>query len=281
VVIGLSVLGTSDAQAQTFGGGLFGQLGAKGYDPTVGVTFDTRGEKLAFRFDTTLRCGHDTYQLSRQRVVPSPPGGQVDATGRSSFKLGKGRVRWSWKLTGDVGPTTVHGTLVIRGKRRGRESCTHKPNRNFQAVLDTAPSGPAATPSGGALYLGLSQNRASRGGLRLPVLVRVSDDGKKLGARWSASARCDNPPPEPLVNFTPLTAVRPDGSFSRKERFRQYFADTQVRYRALFSGHFTNDGAVGVLRLRATVYGRNGKRLLARCDTGEQSWTALGPVGAG
>src|SRR3954462_15542522 len=96
----LAAWGAPAASAQAppaYGGGLFGTLHAKGYDPTVGVTFEPRGDRLPVRFDTTLRCGHDTYQVSGHQVVPAA-GGHAQTKGHGSFSLGRGRVRFSWSL---------------------------------------------------------------------------------------------------------------------------------------------------------------------------------------
>src|SRR3954470_1096510 len=279
--VALAAWGAPAASAQSppaYGGGLFGTLHAKGYDPTVGVTFESRGDKLALRFDTTLRCGHDTYQVSGHKVVPNA-GGHAQAKGHGSFSLGRGRVRFSWGLSADVGSSSATGVLDIRGKRRRRESCTHKPTRHFEALLATDPTGAPAPPRPAAAYLGLSDNRA-RGGMRLPVLLRTSANGSRVGARWSASAPCGRGAPETLINFTPPTVVRPGGSFSRSEHFKQVFADDVVRYRVTFRGHFTTDGAAGQLRARMRVYGLKGKRLLTRCDTRLRRWTALLPAGS-
>src|SRR3954454_11736265 len=160
VLLGAAVLaacGAPGASAQappSYGGGLFRQLHPKTYEPYVGVTFEQRGEMLALRFDTNLKCGRSVYQTSAHRVV-ALSGGRAQASGRGSFRLGRGRVRFKWKLTADVGPSAVTGVLDIRGTRRGTTSCTHKPTRKFQALLQTPPSGAAATPPSGALYLGL------------------------------------------------------------------------------------------------------------------------------
>jgi hypothetical protein len=275
----LAACGAPGASAQappSYGGGLFRQLHPKTYEPYVGVTFEQRGEMLALRFDTNLKCGRSVYQTSAHRVVPLA-GGHAQASGHGSFRLGRGRVRFKWKLTADVGPSAVSGVLDIRGARRRTGSCTHKPKRKFQALLQTPLSGAAAMPPPNALYLGLTESRVS-GGFRGPVLLRGTANGKRVGARWSVRAPCGTGAPQSLVNFTPPTLVRPDGTFSRGERFKEVFSDEVVRFRVLFRGGFTSDGAAGQLRMRARIYDRKGKRLLTRCDTGLRPWTARGPA---
>src|SRR4051794_40318282 len=129
ICVALAACGAPAASAQSppaYGGGLFGTLHAKGYDPTVGVTFESRGDKLALRFDTTLRCGHDTYQVSGHKVVPNA-GGHAQAKGHGSFSLGRGRVRFSWGLSADVGSSSATGVLDIRGKRAGASPAPTSP----------------------------------------------------------------------------------------------------------------------------------------------------------
>jgi hypothetical protein len=275
------VLGTAGAAAQNappaYGGGLFATNGS-GYRPSVGVSIEHRGQRAGVWWDTSLRCGRDVYFINGHKVVPAV-GVHAEATGHGSVPLGRGRVRYSWKLTVDMGQSDAAGVFVIHGKRRGRESCNRKPTRPFQTLLASEPAGTPVVPPPGSVYLGLSDNRAN--GLRTPVMVRTKSGGKRVEARWSTSARCRRGPREPLVNYTPPTVIRSDGSFSRGERFSVVFSDVIVRYRVLFRGHFTSDGAVGDLRMRARIYGPKGKRLLTRCDTGLKHWTAIGPASPG
>ena len=76
-----------------------------------------------------------------------------------------------------------------------------------------------------------------------------------------------------MFNVTPATTVRPDGSFSRTERFTIRYTDGSTeRYRVKFSGRFLADGAVGTLSARMQAYER-GKRYYP-CFSGTQSWVA-------
>jgi hypothetical protein len=112
------------------------------------------------------------------------------------------------------------------------------------------------------------------GGLQAPVMLRVNGDGKRIGARWSASAACGDGKPLRFVNYTPPAAIGADGSFSRPERYTVRFADARLRYRIGFSGRISGESATGTLRARVRVFSRDGRRLLTRCDTGARSWSA-------
>jgi hypothetical protein len=140
---------------------------------------------------------------------------------------------------------------------------------------DTAPGKPAARaffagPIGFTLF----------DGIQAPLTLRVSKDARKIAAQWSVDAKCGKGPSEHLHNFTPAMRIRPDGSFSRSERFSQQYTDAFVRYRPLFTARFTADGATGTPRLRADIYGRRGKKLITRCDTGVLDWNAAPVPGA-
>ncbi|HYZ29415.1 MAG TPA: hypothetical protein VE570_10195 [Thermoleophilaceae bacterium] len=265
------------AAAPTYGGGLLSTTVSKPrhYAPSVGIVLDQRGERLAFRFDTTLACGHDAYQVSGKRSVPLAAG-HAEARGASGLPLRGGRVNFSWTLAADVAGEVVSGVLVIEGNRRagGRSvSCTRKPTRPFEARIARAPTGAPAMPAPGAVYSGLT-NQQLTNGLAGAVLVRTTADGRRAAARWTAKAPCRRGPRELIINFTPATLVGGDGSFSRDERFVERFADALVRYHVEFGGRFQADGAAGTLRLRARVYNRRG-RLTTRCDSGVRAWTAV------
>ena len=77
-----------------------------------------------------------------------------------------------------------------------------------------------------------------------------------------------------FVNFTPAMRVRPDGTFSRRERFSVSLRGRLVRYRATFTGRIRTDGATGTLRLRTRVYDRSGTKLRTKCDSGRRIWVA-------
>jgi hypothetical protein len=105
--------------------------------------------------------------------------------------------------------------------------------------------------------------------------VRVGPDGRRVSARWSTASRCRRAKPYVFTNFSPPTAVRADGRFVKRERFRVRYRDGLVRHRAVFRGRFVTGGARGTLRLETRIYGPRGRRLVGRCDTGTRRWQAL------
>jgi hypothetical protein len=277
VAVGAGV-GSARAQAPAYGGGVLPQASPpRGYTPTLGITLRPSGDRLALRFDTTLRCGRSTYDVAARRTVPFD-GASIAASGAGRLRLVGGRVRFAWSIAGRVDGQTATGVLRIDGVRTvgaRRRTCSRRAERPFEARVPVAPAGAPGLPSSRAVYLGLSAHRL-RGGFAAPVIVRASRNGRKVAARWTAEARCRNGGRVRLVNFTPPTGVRTDATFRRRERFTQRFVDLVIRYRVAFAGRIAADGATGTLRLRASVYDpRRGNELITRCDTRRHAWTAV------
>ena len=280
VLLALGLAG--DASAQTFGGGRL-QTAAlpKSYDPTVGISLQPRGSQIALRFDTTLRCGKEVFDATGRKVVAFD-GSSFSAAGASIKRVARGRLAFEWTLSGTVAGNAASGTLRIVGVRRtsGRNrACAAKPTRAFEARLATPPTGAAAQPRSRGLYLGTSSYEIVDR-LQAPVVIRASQDARKVTARWTIAAKCRRGARELFVNLTPPTRVRTDGSFGRSERFAVRYVDALVRYRTRFAGRFAGEGASGSLRLRARVFSRSGKKLRTRCDSGTRTWN-VAPAGTG
>jgi hypothetical protein len=265
--------GIAHAQSPAYGGGLLPYtVVPRGFNPSVGIALQPRGDRMALRFDTTLLCGRRTFEaVGRARAAFD--GAAFSARGAS--RVPGLRLRYAWELSGAVSGPAVTGELRIAGVRRSggrRIACTRHPTRRFQARIGTSPAGAPAAARPAAGYLGMSA--IAIGGLPGPVVLRTTRDGRKVAARWNAIARCGRGPRERLVNFTPATRIGPAGGFLRRERFTVRYSDAVVRYRVRFGGRFFADGAAGRLRMRAVVMDRR-RRVLTRCDTGTRGWHAL------
>jgi len=265
------------AQAPSYGGGRLPSAAVPktGYTPTMGIVLQPRGDKLALRFDTSLRCGRTSYDVAGRAVVPFD-GRSFSAQAGRRLRIGGGRIDFAWTMSGQADGTIAAGTLIVAGVRRAggrRTTCNRKPTRRFTARLAApAPTG-SPRPPGGASFGGLSTIGVSDG-LRAPVVLKATSSGRRIAARWNALARCGRGPRADLVNFTPSMRVRADGSFSRSERFAVRYADALVRYRVRFAGRVSGESAGGKLRMRARIYTRSGSRLITRCDTRTRGWTA-------
>jgi hypothetical protein len=280
-VLVLIVCGDALAQSGMFGGGRLPSIApTREYKPPLGITFQERGSQVALRFDTSLRCGRSSYQVSGRRTF-ARSGNTVAGSSASVLMLGRGRIEFSWEIGATFEGDAVTGSLRITGRLRYRgrwRRCSQKPVRDFTARAQAAPAGaPVPAPRGGAVFHGLT-DMVVIDGLLGPVTVRVGKNGKRLGARWTANAACRRGPPEILTNRTRRTRIRPSGRFERRERFTQVFSDARVRYRVRFAGRFRADGVSGTVRVRAVVYDARGRKVQTRCDTGKRRWTATRAV---
>ncbi len=283
----LALICATPAAAQEYGGGRLPASKAKdGFTPTVGITLQPRGDRMAFRFDTELKCGGTVYPVVGRSVVAFDG---RSFTGSAARRLGIGRgnrnrILFSWVLRGQVDGTIGSGRLTIGGVRivNGRRaSCNRKTHRRFSArVAGAAPTGSPQPPAKSA-FGGLAEIRVADG-MRAPVVLKVDTTGKRIRARWTAFANCSRGPRTDLTNFTPPMRLRPDGSFSRAERFSVSYADVFIRYRVRFTGRVSGELANGTLRLRARIYNYRGTRLRTRCDSGLRNWSAamLRPIAA-
>jgi hypothetical protein len=273
----LTAVTATPAAAQDFGGGTLSRATKpRGFQPIVAIGLQQRGDRMAFRFETTLKCGDIVQAEIGRREVPLT-GGRFRAKRSSIHRLNSdgGRVLYSWRLRGRSDGTFVTGRVRITGVMYldgRRMPCTRKPVRRFRARV-TAPTPPGAPrPAGGAAFGGTSDFVTT--GLRGPVMLRVSGDGKRVGAIWAMRTRCAKGAGEGFVNISPAARIKADGSFSRPERFWQYFRDARIRYTVAFSGRFSGDGAAGSFHVTARWYDRKGKHLKTTCDSGLHAWSA-------
>jgi len=276
------------AAAQDYGGGrLPFSVPIRPFTPTTGITLQVRGDRMAFRFDTSLQCPGYRYEIVGRRVVAFD-GRHFAAKAKGSFRIGTrrgNRVTYRWRLRGQADGTIASGRLFVTGTRYldgRRQKCGAKPRRRFSArVAGPAPVG-SPVPPAKAAYGGLSDVDVGRG-LRGHVLLKVGGSSKRIGSRWSVFATCGRGPRDSLTNITPPMRLRADGSFSRSERFSAGYVGLFIRYRVRFAGRVSGEFANGTLRMRSRIYTANGKRLLTTCDSGLRSWSAsmLRPISPG
>ena len=274
-----ALAGAAPATAQDYGGGrLPFATPVRPYTPTIGITLQGRGDRIAFRFDTSVQCPGYRYEVIGRKVVPFD-GRRFTATGRGRIKIGTrrgNRVTYRWRLRGQADGTIASGRLFVRGTRYidgRRQSCGAKSRRRFSArVAGPAPAG-SPIPPAKAAFGGLSDVSVG-GGLRGHVLLKAGGSARRVTSRWSVLATCGRGPRDHLTNITPPMRLRADGSFSRAERFTAYFVGLQIRYRVRFAGRISGEFANGTLRMRSRIYTRNGRRLLTRCDSGTRTWSA-------
>ncbi len=141
----------------------------------------------------------------------------------------------------------------------------------FALRSESAPAAPAAMPPPRSVFHGLTAQSA--GGVRLPISLTATHNGK-VWANWDATMNC-RPGTFPMTNVTPITKIRPDGTFTRSERYViRYKGGLVDHFRVKVTGAFRADGATGTLeaRVRTTQPGHR----FRPCASGKQAWAARG-----
>jgi hypothetical protein len=269
----------AQAPPPTLGGGRLPTAASpRTYTPTVNLSLQPRGARIAMLFDSTVLCGRDVLDVSGSGDVPFD-GSNFSFRGASAQRLASGRLAVEWTVNGRLSGSSATGTLQVVGARRrsGRtRKCARKPSRPFEVRFAGPPAGGPAQAVPRGFYAGTSSYEIFDR-MQAPVILRASKNGRKIAAQWTIGGKCGRGPREHFRNFTPAMRVRPDGTFSRKERFSVRYSDVLVRYRPSFAGRLASDGATGTLRLRTSVYNRRGTKLRTRCDSGTRTWNAAPP----
>jgi len=205
------------------------------------------------------------------RLRGTVTGAAFTATGSTRMNGRGGRLRL--RLAGTLDGQTANGTLRVRARRMGR--CLRGFSRQFVLRADRAVAGAPAGPRAGVVLGGVTGQET--GGIRLPIAVRVTRNGRRVAALWQAFMRCGPRAVDTVVNFSPTTLIRRDGRFRRNERYTLRYRDGFVeRIRVTFRGRFLADGAVGVLRARMLTSKRGSGTRYHPCDSGPQRWSASG-----
>ena len=157
-----SAEGAAAQQPATFGGGRFppSAAGPKGYVPTVGISLQPRGGRIAMRYDSSLACGRDVFDIVGRGEVPFD-GTTFSLRGASIQNVARGRLAFEWTVNGKISGGIATGTLHVVGVRRisGRHGAARRSR--------TAPSRPRVAARRRAVPRG-----RSRWPLRRHELVR-------------------------------------------------------------------------------------------------------------
>ncbi len=272
-----TLVSAAPASAQNFGGGTLSRAKLpRAFEPILTIGLQQRGDRMAFRFVTTLKCGRDEYTAEGRREVPIA-GGRFRASRATieTINTDRDRIVYRWRMRAVSDGTTVTGRVRITGELilgGRRTACTAKPVRRFKARVQAPIPAGAPKPGAGTAFGGVSDVTTAR--LPGPVMLRVSRDGARVGAIWWAVAPCAKGAAERFVNISPTARIRADGTFSRPERFRRDYRGLFVRYRVEFSGRFSGEGAGGTFRAVGRIYRKGSKKFVTRCDSGVRTWSA-------
>ena len=110
----------------------------RAYSPTVGVTLEPlAGGRVAFAFDTTLRCGRATTQVRVARTLRWD-GAALTANGVARAPFAGRRVRFAWTAEARADGRRATGSVRIAARRSGT-ACRGRAPRAFIARLGPRP----------------------------------------------------------------------------------------------------------------------------------------------
>ena len=267
VGIGAAVACAPAAEATpgtTYGGAAFDDGKLSG--PTISLVHRADGS-LVGRVGTSISCGRKPFINVAIRVTAPPTGDAFTATG-DTLLLERARVVAT--VSGTLTPAGAEGTVAFSFTGRLAD-CVVEP-LPFSLRAASAPAAGPAPPPPAALRFGLT--RQATGGVLLPVALKVSASGRRVRGAWQATMRCGPRARWPVTNYSPPARIR-DDAFVQRERFTiRYGNGERHRWRVVFRGRFTADGAVGSLRARMRIRRRG--HTYFPCDSGTRRWTATG-----
>ena len=172
------------------------------------------------------------------------------------------------QMVGPVASGTVRARLIFLRRGRVVERC-NSGTREWNARAAVAGSAPAAAqPETG--YHGLTDQT----GRPFPFVLRVGPGARRVqAAAFVYHQKCRRGPFE-WENVTPGAEIRPDGSFTLRERFTYRWAEGRERFRVKVDGRFTDTGVNGTLSV-SSILRSPGGRTLDRCTTGRRSFAAV------
>ena len=257
VALGLSA---PTAQADTQYGGVAALRNSPAGPSTTLVRHDDGSITARLGFGYTCRKQSFTNYVVKLKGS-TPDGVNFTATGKQKLR---GRGTLTLSISGTLAADAATGKLEM-----GAPRCPHY-TRDLVLRTETAPAGAPAAPPAASLFAGLTSQSAA--GVRLAVALRVTKTGR-VWATWSASMKCGPKATSQLVNNSPTTTIKADGSFARSEVYTIRWTDgSRERYRVTFKGRFLADGAVGTLRARSQL--RKAGHRYYPCDSGTVPWSA-------
>jgi hypothetical protein len=253
------------------GGGAFGGTFRKG-DSWMWARVGTDGRaRIAgavkvpcglVRFDAEVTpAADDSFRFGRVRRVR-----EADGTRLRTVATVSGR------FEGNTAVGEVYGRLRIRRPNGRVVKCTTGNPKPWQLRQPVPVTGPGP-PQGTTTYLGLTSEQGSE---PRPFLLRVGrNTGRVAFAVFDYTRRCGRDA-YLLNNITPGGPIRPDGTFSLRERFTlRYTRPRQAeRFLVAVDGQFAAGAVTGTVRVTTVVRRRGSRRVVDRCDTGPLTFSA-------
>lgn len=173
-----------------------------------------------------------------------------------------------------VSPARATGTLRLVWAE-GATSCK-------SGAISWTAAAKASSSSGGvaasALYTGSTSQRSKLAPVQLPLMVRVSTDGKTATASAYINTFCTN---DPGLNMTsggffagPGMKIGAGGSFHETSTFSDTVGDKKVVYTSTFAGRFAGSAVTGTWRMDAVVTAKATGKTVDSCGSGTLHWSA-------
>jgi hypothetical protein len=278
IALALLAVTATDATAQAppnadFAGGAASGAGSvPDGSSEIGIKVDGSGTRATVRAVAVRACsrGRSTEGESAGTVTVAPDG---TFSGALTRRRQARAVGFSIRVTvaGRIEAGRATGSIRVVTRRRGRPYCSGEVP--FDARPAPVLSGDPAPVPAGAVLVGRTSGRS---GGPFGFNLRVSADGRRIErvvTTWREGCRAVRRTEE--TNYSPTIAIRPDGTFTKTERFTVRFSDATQRVTVVTTGRFVAGGATGTLRARSTARSRRTGRVIDRCDTGALTWSAV------
>lgn len=231
------------------------------------VALRTDGSSPNVQIHATMigRCASGTFDTT----VPVAADGTFSAFG----SVRQAATRMRYELRGGLLAGAATGTATARFERavgKRTRSCSARDVR-WEARRAPAAFGTGAlVPPGASLY-GLSDQARPRG-----VVLRVSDDGRKLSrALYGVTLRCTGDYASPAFDLPrDNLAILPDGRVSDREDGTRRTTTSVLKYTERFAATLGSDGALGMFSVELTVRARRTGKRITRCRSGVVRWSA-------
>jgi hypothetical protein len=214
-------------------------------------------------FDAEVTLGPDgSFRFTRVRRVPESQNGH--------------RLRTKVTVEGRFDGTGASGTVTGRLRNRHPDGtvrrCSTRGAKPWQLRMRPAP-GAAAAPHPGGEYLGLT---SEQGDVPRPFVLRVAGNGTRIATTIFEYTRQCRRRSYFLNEMARGGRIRPDGTFSVRNRFTLRYTDVpQVeRFVVRIDGQFSGGMATGTLRVTSVARRRGTDRVVDRCDTGPLTFGA-------
>jgi hypothetical protein len=211
------------------------------------------------RFDAQVTLGADgSFDFTRVRRA------------RESGHRLRAVVRVRGRFDGTAASGTVRGVLRNRFPNGTVRRCSTRGARPWQLRLPAAPGAPAAAQPG-ATYLGVTSEQAD---VPRPFLLAVARNGARVKTAVFEYVRHCRRFSLFLNDITPSARIRPDGTFTIRERFAVRYRRSKERFRIRVDGRFTAGGVSGTIRAATVARRRGSGKVVDRCDTGQLGFNA-------